>query len=308
MNQRILILGGTGFIGSSLSQYLKAGNETRIYSPSAQQIDPISGVSGYDGFIEDFSSLEPHLEWATIIIHLVSTSNPKSSLKNPFNDAKSNLLPLISILEYLKNHTDKKLVFCSSGGAVYGMGNGRVFSESDPKAPISSYGIVKSTMEEYIDYYQRLYGVNALVIRPSNIYGAKSRSLGKQGLISTLVEHTLVGKTTALWVPLTTSKDYLYIVDFVKAVKMLIESDAIGMFNIASGHNCTIADLLQVVEKVLRIKPKIRTEIGDFSKIDSPVKLDIQKLQMLTNWKPETSLLEGVEMVANEFKIQHGDI
>ena len=301
MKQKILVLGGTGFIGSSLVEYLRADNEIRIYSPSANSAKLPIGITGCEGNIADFLTLEPHLNWATIIIHLVSTSNPLSSLKNPFYDAQSNLLPLISILEYLKKHQTKRFLFSSSGGAVYGWGNGKLINEMTPKLPISSYGIVKSTMEEYIDYYQRLYGINVLVIRPSNIYGAKKKSLGKQGIISTLVEHTLSDKVTEVWVPLSTSKDYLYVDDFSRAVKNLLDLGAQGTFNVASGTNVSIYELLDIVEKAIKIKPRVKAEIGEFSKIDAPVKLDIQKLQVLTNWKAEVSIMEGVKLIANEF-------
>lgn len=308
VNRKILILGGTGFIGSALSEYLRDGNEIRIYSPSANSVKLSSGIAGYPGCIEDFTALETHLNWATIIVHLVSTSNPKTSLKNPLYDAKSNLLPLISILEFLKSHRDKKFVFCSSGGAVYGLGNGEPFKESDPKVPISSYGIVKSTMEEYIDYYQRLYGINALVIRPSNIYGAKIKSLGKQGIISTLIEHALRSKVTEVWVPLSTSKDYLYIEDFTHVIKLLIDLDATGPYNVASGSSYSINELLEAVEGVVKCKTRISTEIGEFAKIDAPVKLDIQKLQRLTHWKPKISLSKGIELIVNEFRNQKGGV
>ncbi|GAB3666927.1 NAD-dependent epimerase/dehydratase family protein [Echinicola sediminis] len=300
MKERVLVLGGTGFVGRSLSTLLSTDYYVRIFSPSANQISLENGIEGYVGRIENQNELTTHLEWADIIVHLVSTSNPKSSMCNPYGDAQSNLLPLISILEYLKNHPEKYLVFCSSGGAVYGKGDEVAFEEDHPKRPQSSYGIVKSTMEEYIEYYRNLYQVNALVLRPSNIYGYKSKSLGQQGLISTLILRTLKKEPVDIWVPLSTNKDYLYIQDFVKSVKLLIENQAIGVYNIGSGDLYSISEIISVVAKSLGELPMINASVSDFSKIDVPVRLNTAKLKKLTGWEARYTLEEGVDEILND--------
>ncbi|MDR7127722.1 UDP-glucose 4-epimerase [Algoriphagus sp. 4150] len=295
---KVLILGGTGFLGSALAENLsKRIYHVRIYSPSAEKVKKSEGIEAARGYIEDFETLRVHLEWADHIYHFVSTTNPKSSYIDPSHDIKSNLLPLIPVLNFLKENTEKYLLFCSSGGAVYGVGNGKPIVEDHPKSPISSYGIVKSTMEDYILYYKHLFGIKALILRPSNIYGKKNHDIGKQGLISTLVNNVVRNRSTDIWVSLTTSKDYLFVDDFVNAVILLIHNQTEGVYNLSSGQTHTIQNILDTIFKVTGQYASIDNKIGDASKIDVPVNISSEKMKTKTGWKMKTSLETGINNI-----------
>lgn len=281
------------------------GNAVRVYSPSADRFTshhPVEKVSGYLG---DFDTLKPHLDWAKSIFHFVSTTNPKSSMTDPYHDILSNLLPLIEILEYLKSKRDKYLVFCSSGGAVYGQGNGRAALEEDKKGPQSSYGIVKAAMEDYIQYYVNLYGIKSLILRPSNVYGYKDRSIGQQGLISTLIQNSMLNRETEIWVPIETRKDYIFVSDFVEALIGLYQKKAQGIFNIGMGKTYSILDIIDAVSVGLRKKVRIKTEVSEFAKVDVPICLDISKLKKTTRWFPKTELRTGIDKIISQIEKQN---
>jgi len=304
--KKILVLGGSGFLGSAAANgFAKELHEVKIFSPSAEKINFKNNIEGVAGSIADFKKMKPHLLWADEIYHFVSTTNPKSSFGDPAYDITSNLLPLLPILDFLKDHKEKYLIFCSSGGAVYGNLGNNLIDESHPKNPQSSYGIVKSMMEEYILYYQRLFGIKALILRPSNIYGLKMYDIGKQGLISTLIQNALEGASTQIWVPVDTSKDYLFIDDFIEALIGLEKKEVFGIFNIAAERNYSIQEIITSIEEITGRKIEIKLHISTLAKIDVPVRLSSQKLKAEFGWEPKIDLKRGIENIYKRLLSKH---
>lgn len=301
MDKKILILGGSGFIGRALALLLNQKEyEVRVFSPSATRYGWPNKIVAVNGYIEDRGVLEKQVEWADIIIHAVSTTNPKTSLSDPLHDLSSNLIPFVQLLELLKK-TDKKIVYCSSGGGVYGKPMENPIKESHLRHPSTSYGLVKSFMEDYILYYNRNFEVSYLIVRPANIYGPKIRSIGEQGIISTLLYKAIKEEQTIIWSNPENIRDYLFIEDFANGLLCLIENQAEGIFNMGSGKGVSLKEIIEVVQSLL-VKP-LNISFQEITIKDESISvLSNQKIYETTGWRPIISLEEGISITNKNIK------
>jgi UDP-glucose 4-epimerase len=296
MRKNVLILGGSGFIGRAVALLLAKNNyHVRVLSPSASRYVWENNIEAISGHIEDKGLMQQQTEWADLIVHAISTTNPKTSESDPLYDLNSNLTPLVQILEMIKNKPSKKIVFFSSGGGVYGKPLQQPIQETHPKNPSTSYGLVKSLMEEYIIHYHRNFGLPYLILRPSNPYGPKTRSIGEQGIISTLIYKSLHGQETQIWANPNNVRDYIFIDDCASASHQLIESNAEGIFNISSGMGFSLNDIISIVQSLF--EEKLPLTFSANSVKDEPINiLDNSKIMEATGWKPQTDMKEGVLM------------
>lgn len=299
----ILVLGGTGFLGSHIINQLSRDNTICVYSPSASNYGFETNIITVDGFIDNTNALKTHIAWANIIFHFVSTTNPKTSMSDHQYDLTSNLSPLIGILELMKFFPNKKIIFCSSGGAVYGKNKFNAISESFEKNPSTSYGLVKSLMEEYIEYFHRMFGLDYLILRPSNVYGLNLRSLGIQGIISTLLHNTLLQKISTFWVDLNNIRDYIHIDDFTQAVKSLLDYSAFGIYNIGSGSGTSLKQIIDAVQVTCETEVKYQMS-ENLLRDESYNVLDIDKIKTLTEWRPVIRIEQGVNRVYSQMKLK----
>lgn len=283
MQKKILILGGFGFIGTNLTEeFLKRGNYEIIIFESKNVIiqnpDLLNHVKVYYGDFHNEKEYEIIFKenQIDIVIHLIGTTVPSISNENIIYDIDSNLVNTIKLLNIMKQYQIKNIIFPSSGGTVYGILK-KEHKESDPTTPVCSYGIMKLTTEKYLYLYNYLYGINFLILRPSNPFGEYHKSI-QQGLINVVLEKILNGKTIEIWGDGSVVRDYIYIKDLVRIIVDLIEKNIQDeIINIGSGRGYSINEILTI----------IREEIGDFPlkyvearKVDVPyLILNIDKLR-----------------------------
>jgi UDP-glucose 4-epimerase len=253
----VLILGGYGFLGSNIigyaSDFLKEEYKFIVFDffnnhPLNIRFDNI--IKSYKGDFTNQADLKAVFEEHTIdyVFHFISTTVPATSNSNIIYDIESNLVSTVNILELSKNYGVKQVVYISSGGAIYGASENYIHKEDDPLVPISSYGIVKLTVEKYLQLCHHLFGLNYLVLRLSNPYGPFHLSK-KQGLINVALERAMSNEAFEVWGDGSNTKDYIYSEDVAMILYKLLDKEVTNkILNVGSSSGYSVNDILRRIQ------------------------------------------------------------
>lgn len=297
---RILILGAFGFIGTNIlkfiDDYLSGQYEVVVFDrtnkhPKGVEINSISKV--YTGDITstlDIENIFRNEAEFDVVLHLVTTTVPAASNDYKY-DIETNLISTIQLLEMCKKYKAHKIIYLSSGGAIYG-DMADTHSENQVAKPISSYGITKLAVENYMYLYKRLFDLDYLIVRLSNPYGPYHYST-KQGVINIAIQKALRGEKLSIWGDGTGCKDYIYIEDFCRILFILINMNYKNeIVNIGSGAVYSLNDIVETIHKQL---PSFgweytcchQSDVVDFT-------LDISKLLSIIGDVRFVALAEGI--------------
>ena len=297
------MLGGDGFQGSQLCwRLLESGNFVRVLDRASHNKASLSEAGGklewIEGDFSDASLLETAIADVDIVFHLICTTLPKTSNDNPTYDVVSNVVPSLTLLDKMRKHAVKKIIFFSSGGTVYGLPETVPIPETHPTNPICAYGIQKCVIEKYLHLYHVLYGLDYAVMRISNPYGFNQRHDKGQGVVAVFLDKMLRGETLEVWGDGSVVRDYIHVSDVVDAAVKLSEyGGQQRIFNIGSGRGLSLRDLIFEMSELLDRKPKINFMPARL--LDVPINvLDITRAQQELDWTPKISLREGLNGVA----------
>lgn len=299
----ILLLGSFGFIGTNIIKYIDNSRKDLsviAFDRFPEHLDHLEFKSIKKVYAGDFSDkylLETVFKENQIdlVIHSLSASVPSSSQDNEF-DIKYNILPTIGLLNQMVKYNVKKIVFISSGGAIYGDHNvdNQGHTEEEVLLPKSAYGISKLVIEKYLYLYGVQNGVESLVLRLSNPYGPYHYSQ-KQGIINIALERALDGNVFEIWGDGEGKKDYLFIEDFCNILFKLIESweKQYMVVNVGSGI------LLSVNEIVNTIKSEVNPSfIWNYKKANildvQDFRLNLQALYNIIGTYKFTPIKDGI--------------
>jgi UDP-glucose 4-epimerase len=218
-------------------------------------------------------------------------------MNDPAFDVESNVVSSVRWLSRLSETSIRRLIFVSSGGTVYGLPQSEAIGESHPTNPVNSYGITKLAIEKYVTMYASMYGIDYLILRPSNVYGEGQRLQIGQGVIGVLIDRALRRQELEVWGTGDTLRDYIYVADFVAAVRSLWSyAGPHHIFNVSSGKGHSVTNILEILRRQLSHLPEVRyTPARSF---DVPVNvLDSSLLRAETGWEPRLGLEQGVERV-----------
>ncbi|WP_046114691.1 NAD-dependent epimerase/dehydratase family protein [Aquincola tertiaricarbonis] len=296
---RIVLLGGTGFIGRHLASYCQPGADIVIVSRHApMNVDRLPGVRYVQGDSASQDFLRQVIRADDHVVYLAYNSVPKTSFDDPLRDIQENLPLAISLLSVLRDVPVKRLLYVSSGGTVYGpTEEAAPIAEDHPTHPISPYGITKLAVEKYCRMYARLFGIPVVIARPSNPYGPGQVPYRGQGFIATAVAKILQGDEMPVFGPHGTVRDYLYIEDLCAAMKVLLHSQPApgAIFNIGSGIGLNNLQVLQAVaEAAGRKMSEVKVDFLPARHFDVAYNvLDSSRLEAL-GWSCRTTLAQGL--------------
>jgi UDP-glucose 4-epimerase len=307
MKKKCLILGGAGFIGSTLvGSLLNSGYDVRVFDIegfSRKNIHEfLEDIEIIEGNFNDFSKIKIALKDVDYVYHLISTTVPSSSQLDPYFDVASNLLPSIKLLELIKECTVKKLIYLSSGGTVYGIPNTIPIKENHSTNPINSYGIVKKAIEDYLLLYNRLWDLDVCIFRLSNPYGEKQNPKGIQGVIPVFLSKAINKEIIEVWGDGNVIRDYIHIVDVmdVMVLSLSIETPEI-VYNLGSGIGTSINDILQFIKE--NLEPDLKVSYSKGRSFDAPVNvLDISNLKNRFGLKEGVNVNDGIRKLHNYIK------
>lgn len=293
---RGLIIGGSGFLGSHVvDQLLAEGMRVRVYDRAGERFRRTpAAVDFRQGDFTDSSSLAEALVDVDVVFHMLSTSVPSTSNLDPVADIQGNLIGTVRLLELMRSANIRRMVYSSSGGTVYGPPESDPVPETHPERPISSYGIVKTAIEKYLLMEQHLHGLRPTILRVSNPYGPRQGHGGVQGVIGTFLWRIAQAESIQIWGDGNIVRDFIHVDDLARLCVRCATEEVCGVFNAGSGQGASINEVLDVIRTVTRqaVQPEYKPGRG----FDVPrVVLDISSIKTKMDWRPQTSLSDGIE-------------
>jgi UDP-glucose 4-epimerase len=299
---RILVLGGSGFLGSHIvDKFLSEKHDVSVYDlyPERFRRSP-AGIKFYTGDFGNVGALDELIATGfDAVIHCVSTTTPKSSNESPEFDIQSNVIGTLYLLDICVKRKVGKVVFLSSGGTVYGdIGDRDKVDETHAVRPMCSYGVSKLTIEHYLDVYRHLRGLDYVALRLSNPYGERQSPLRALGALTVFLHRTLKLQSVEIWGDGSVTRDFIYVGDVANAVYLATVNPISGIYNVGTGTGLSLRDILARIHDVVGVEPSV-TWLASRS-FDVPrIVLDASKLQCATNWSTTTSIQDGVGITAD---------
>jgi UDP-glucose 4-epimerase len=306
MPQGILLIGGTGFVGRSLVARLSSiFPEIYTIARGDDIIESLPNVRHYQSGLDNAVLLKKLLPNCRVVFHLASETTPGSSILQPALEATNNLLPSLRFLECLQEYSHLSLIYVSTGGAIYGNTENEKVSEDMPLSPLSYYGAGKAALEKFICAYSRQTGNTAVILRPSNFYGPGQVYRQGFGIVPTIFNLHLHGKPLQLWGDGKTTRDYLYIDDFVNFCLLLLakisSERAATIYNIGSGQGTTLLELISTIEEITG--KKISRDSQPARTVDvRRIVLDNSRINCRFHWTPQTDLHTGLKKTWEWFR------
>jgi UDP-glucose 4-epimerase len=291
---RVLVLGGCGFIGSHVvDRALAAGHQVRVLSRRPDPTrPPLPEVDYRLAAFEDLPALTKALQGCDAVLHLISTSNPASAESDPLGDVTGNLLGTIRLVQAMRAVGVLRLVYVSSGGAVYGPPQTLPIPERHPLRPIGSYGIVKSAIESYIAAAAQ-QGLVATVIRPANAFGPRQTASGNRGFITTALLRLAQDAPLDIYGDGKVVRDFLAVTDLADLCLQALQRGAGLTLNAGSGVGRTLIEVLTSIAQVTGRKPQV-THLHARG-FDVPVSvLDITQARERLGWKPRITFEDAL--------------
>ncbi|TAL15313.1 NAD-dependent epimerase/dehydratase family protein [Patescibacteria group bacterium] len=258
---KCLVIGANGFVGSHLvDELVEAGYSVRAFDRFGSPVRFVKNkqVEVFVGDIFDDQAVYKALEGVDYVFHSFSATTPFASDSDPYGDITLNILRNVQIFEQCVAANVKKVMFMSSGGAVYGsLSEHKEASEMDAPIPVSPYGIGKLGTEYYLAYFNRKYGMKSISYRLTNPYGPRQPSNSNQGVIPIFIGKIKKGEELTVYGDGTGSRDYIYIRD---ATKMIVKSFANAehhTYNIGSGYQTNLNEIIESIEEATGLTAKV---------------------------------------------------
>lgn len=297
---KILLIGGCGFIGSHVVDRLRARDlAVRVFDRRPELFrEPRPDVEYVMGDVAETSQVFEAMNDVDAVIHLVSTTVPATSNLDPVADIKGNLIATVRLLEMMRAAEVKKIVYLSSGGTVYGIPEVEQVPEEHPLRPISSYGIVKVAIENYLNMEQRLHGLSPIILRASNPYGPRQGHTGIQGIIGTHLWRTARGETVEVWGDGSVVRDYIHVTDLAElCVNAVLSEGVSGSFNAGSGTGASVSEIVDCISRTVQASggsPVVPTYKPGRTFDVPKIVLDIAKARKELDWSPRIALDQGI--------------
>lgn len=304
---RCLVTGGAGFIGSNLVDALLArGDEVTVVDNLStgriSNLEPglaagaeLSEMDIRDGEALSRLAAERRPE---AIFHLAAQIDVRKSLADPCFDAGVNVGGTANVLEAARASECGRVVFVSTGGAIYGEGADQQLPlpEDSPIAPLSAYGQSKFAAEGYVSLYERLYGLSGVSLRLGNVYGPRQDPLGEAGVIAIFCGLLKEGGRPKIFGDGTQTRDYIYVGDVVSAALAAADAETTGPVNIGTGVETSVLDLVEALKRLSgseSFEPEFEPErAGEVQRIT----IDAGRAERELNWHPEMGLEEGLRV------------
>ncbi len=301
---KILVTGGAGFIGSHIVDALieREYEVVVVDNLSTGLKDNVNTKAK----LYEMSITDPRLkevfeqEMPDMVSHHAAQVNLRRSVDEPQFDAEVNIIGSINVIVNSVRHGVKKLIYASSGGAVYGEPQYLPVDESHPVNPVSQYGVSKHTVEHYLYSYIQ-YGLNYVILRYPNVYGPRQNPEGEAGVIAIFARQMLLGERPSIFGPGDKTRDYTHVSDIVGVHLLAIERGDNAIYNIGTGVETSDQEIFDAMAQALGYKDTplyIAVRPGEIQRIC----LNCNKAKNELGWRPKLSLEEGIQKTVPYYK------
>lgn len=303
--KRVLVTGGAGFIGSQVADALLAdGNHVEIIDNLfTGRLDNVPDKAIFhevdirDNKVDDIfrdGSFD-------VMYHLAAQMDVRKSVADPAFDADANILGGINLLQACRKHKVGKVIFASTGGAIYGEQEKFPADENHPQNPKSPYGISKLAFEKYLQFYHWEHGLNNISLRYANVYGPRQRGDGEAGVVAIFFSRLLKGEKAVVYGDGKQTRDFVFVGDVVQANLLALNYDKCGAFNVGTGVETDVNELFDTIRD---------TAGSTQERIHEPALPGEQRRSVIDNsllkselgWKQTHTLREGLEKTADYFR------
>ncbi len=311
---KILVTGGAGFIGSNLVDRLIKENHKvavvdNLSTGRKENLNPKAKFYNLDIQSQKISEVFKK-EKPDVVFHLAAQIDVRKSVDDPIKDAKTNILGSLNIIQNFisvnsrqNSRKFKKFIFASTGGAIYGDADIVPTPETYPEFPLSPYGICKLTVEKYLNYYWKIFGLPYVALRYANVYGPCQNSKGEAGVIAIFCDKMLSDNQPIINGNGRQTRDFVYVDDVVEANILAMKSKKIGVYNIGTAKETDINTIFRQLKKLTDSQCK---------EVHSPAKpgeqkrscLDFSKARKELGWQPSVNLDRGLKTTVEYFKNQ----
>ncbi|MBI2304561.1 MAG: NAD-dependent epimerase/dehydratase family protein [Chloroflexi bacterium] len=307
---KVLVTGGAGFIGSHMVDALIAqGHEVAVVDDLStgrrQNLHPQARLYvidiGDEKLAEVFERERPKL-----VYHFAAQVSVRHSMDDPAHDARVNILGSLNVLESCRRHGVDKLVYASSGGAVYGEPEYLPCDEVHPVHPLCPYGVSKLTVEHYLFLYHQWYGLNYVALRLPNVYGPRQDPFGEAGVVAIFSRQMLTGETVVINGNGEQERDFLYVGDVVDASLQAGEKGDGLAVNIGTGTSTSVNQLFQRLKAITGYS---RDAVHGPPKAGETFKIYLaaQRASQELGWRPRVGLEEGLRRTVAYFQEAGGE-
>ncbi len=306
---RILVTGGAGFIGSHVADaYIAAGHEVAILdnlsTGRVENVNPAATLHRVD--LRDQAEVEKTISGfrPELVNHHAAQSEVPKSVADPGYDAQVNIVGGLNLLKASADHGVRKVIFSSTGGALYGEPDVVPAGEDHPVRPLSPYGTSKFAFEQYLGMFRRTFGIDYTVLRYANVYGARQDFHAEEGrVIAIFASRMLEGKPVTIDGTGEQSRDMLHVGDIATANLAALEKGSGGTFHVSTAIPVTINDLFRKL--AILTDYKLGPAHGPSRKGDVyRIALDNEKARQHLGWEPRVSLEEGLSLTVDYFREQ----
>lgn len=288
---KVLVLGGTGFIGRSLCQRLLTMGAIVTTMSRSPAVKIGAQHHHIQASIGDSSALQSIIPSHDVVYHFAHTNIPAEAEKDWSRDLAENVLPAVGVAKACAD-AKCRLVFASSGGTIYGKPIQIPTPETAPTAPISAYGVSKLCIENVLRLGSLKFSLPVTALRISNPFGPFQSGNKGQGVIAAFLAAALKGKPIQIWGDGSVVRDYVYIDDVVDALIMAAEkSNGFNVYNVGSGIGRSINEIILGIEEVTG-RPLARTYTSSRT-LDVPISiLCVKKIRDDLSWRPNLDFIK----------------
>jgi UDP-glucose 4-epimerase len=302
---RILVTGGAGFIGSNIADaFVLRGHEVRVLDDLStgrrENVPDQAALAQLDIRSPDVRGLLEAFR-PDVLCHHAAQIDVRRSVADPGHDAEVNIVGTLRLLEHCRAVGTRRVLFASTGGAIYGEQDVFPAAEDHAARPVSPYGVAKLSVEHYLHYYAVEHGFRSTCLRYANVYGPRQNPHGEAGVVAIFANKLLAGENPVINGSGEQTRDFVFVGDVVQANVLALEKDLTGAYNVGTGVETSVNTLYDSIRRAVGSggpAPHAPGKPGEQLRSS----LDSGALVRATGWKPATPLDTGIAATVEYFR------